>query len=102
MTIDDKARQVREALREYEQAHPDAEVEVKTQGRYSPTIRVRIVDPRLDGVPVFERDKEVWRLLDELPADTVQDITMLLMLTPQEKERSITSLDFDNPQPSQL
>ncbi len=71
----------------------------------SASIRVRIVDERFKGKPASERDAMVEPLLARLPEDTQADITMLLLLVPDEAEgspRSLLYLEFEHPSPSLL
>jgi stress-induced morphogen len=82
------------ALQSYTAAHPAAEVEVY---RYSPvSVRARIIDSDFRGKSRSERHKTVWPLLHPLDEDTLGDLTMLLLLTPEERE-SMSSREFDDP-----
>ena len=83
------------AVREYTDANPDAEADIH---RYSPvSVRVRIVDPAFRRKSRSERHRIVWPLLYELDEDTLGDLTMLLLLTPEEREASPANRDFDGP-----
>ncbi len=79
--------------------------EIEAYRYNSASIRVRIVDERFEGKPASERDAMVDPLLARLPEDTQADITMLLLLAPDEGEgspRSLLDLEFERPSPSLL
>ncbi len=95
--MDEKLRQVVDALRSYEAGHPDAKVEAyRDDASY---IRIRIIDPDFKGRRLGVRDTAVWHILDRLPADVTSDITMLLLLTPAEVKKSFANRDFEHPTP---
>ena len=97
---DRKLTEVRSILGRYQSLHPSAKVEAK---RYnSASIRVRVIDPAFEGVHRADRDKELWEMMQELPDDTVADLTMLVMLAPSELRTSMANLEFEDPSPSQL
>jgi stress-induced morphogen len=80
--------------------HAQAEIEAY---RFNPSsIRIRITDPDFRGVSRLQRDKIVSPLLEALPEDIRADITVLLLITPEEKARSLMSLEFDDPRQSRL
>jgi hypothetical protein len=86
--------------RDYLPRHPKAKIDAY---RYSPwSIRVRIIDPGLKGSRITARDGEVWDILRPLPDDTVGQISLLILLTPQETRTSIANMEFEDPTPSQL
>jgi len=97
---DDRIDQVRTVLRPYEVEHPDARIDVKRQNSVS--IRIRVLDPAFHGVPREERHGDIWKLLETLPEDVFCDITVLLVLTPEEAKTSLVNLEFENPIPSRL
>ncbi len=68
----------------------------------SASIRVRIVDERFRGKSSLEREATVDPLLAGLPEDTEADITMVLLLDPDEGETSTVNLEFEHPSPSFL
>ena len=92
---DENVRQILDALRGYEEAHPHAVIEAR---RSNPVvIRVRIIDPDFAGRDRVDREEEVWPFLIGLPEEVVADITMLLLVTPEEAGRSFASFAFDDP-----
>jgi stress-induced morphogen len=78
-------------------AHPP------TVYRYnSASIRIRIVDDCFNGKTRSERERLVLPLLDKLSEETQSDITVLLLLTPEEMGQSLMNLEFENPTPSRV
>jgi stress-induced morphogen len=93
-TPDPLTERIRDAVRSYTDAHPSAEALVY---RYSPvSVRVRVVDPGFRGKSRSERHNQIWPLLHPLDEDTLGDLTMLLLITPEERETSIADRDFTN------
>jgi stress-induced morphogen len=73
----------------------------------SASIRVRVVDPRFEGMPREKRDAEVEQYLDTLPPETQRDIVTLFTFAPSELMRTPTTFreymlntEFDDPSPS--
>ena len=63
--------------------------------QYNPaSIRVRIVDKRFNGLNNVERDDLVDPLLKPLPEEVQGDITILLLLAPDEVTRSPMNVEF--------
>ena len=91
-------KRIGEAFRPYAEAHAEADIELYRRNNVS--VRVRIIDPDFAGKSRARREEEVWPLLDQLPDDVVADVTMLVLLTPEEKEESLASFEFDHPSPS--
>lgn len=89
-----------ENLKEYEDVHPAAEVAVYRQNSVS--VRIRIIDPDFAGFDRAERHKLIWRILEKLPEDVVADVTILILLTPDELSESLANFDFEHPIPSRL
>ncbi len=89
-----------DGLREYKTEHPRARVEAYR--RNSGSVRIRITDPDFKGKGVIEREDMVWNLLDRLPDEVRGDITMLILETPDEVAKSLSSREFENPTPSLL
>ncbi len=85
-------------LRRYAADHPGAKVDVY---RLNPAcIRVRVIDPGFRGVSEDAREALVWERLKELPDDTLGQISLLLLFTPQEAQRSGANHEFDHPLPT--
>jgi len=99
--IDKRVQRILEVLRrKYGAEHSKAKIEAY---RYnSASIRIRIIDPDFAGKDLVERDNGVAPILEELPEEIQSEITVLLLITPQERKRSPMSLEFDDPLPSSL
>ena len=99
--VDPDAAAVETLLRElYQQLHPEAKI--KSYRQNSAAIRVRIIDSDFRRLDRSARHNLVWNILESLPENIQSQITMLLLLTPEEVKTSIANLDFDHPLPSQL
>jgi hypothetical protein len=82
----------------YKVNHPKCDVVVY---RYNPvSIRIRIVDPDFRGKSIVERENDVWPILDTLPGDVRDDISVCLLIAPGEQKNSIMNLEFEEPLPS--
>lgn len=88
------------ALEAYAADHPAARIDLYRQNSVS--VRVRIVDPDFAGRNKVERSKMAWQYLNELPDDIQSDISMLVLLVPEETKMSFANLDFSDPIPSSL
>src|SRR4051812_37939693 len=82
-------------LRAYETQHPHAEIEGYRED--SASIRIRIVDPDFKGISRIDRHNKIWDILDHLSEETLNHLSILVLVTPEEKPKSIASLDFDDP-----
>jgi hypothetical protein len=91
-------KQIAAVLKKYETAHPHANIEVYRQNNVS--VRIRVIDPSYAKKGWAEREEELWKLLLDLPDEVVADISMILMLTPEEAKESFASKEFDDPIPS--
>jgi stress-induced morphogen len=76
--------------------------DVESYRQNSASIRLRIVDDSFRGLSRVEREQRVFPLLDQLPPDTLSDITIVLMLTPEELSESLANFDFERPMASLL
>jgi hypothetical protein len=72
----------------------------------SASIRVRVIDPRFEGLEFDERDAMVEPLLKQLPEEIQADIMNLLTLAPSELKRpsrkAFANEEFEDPSPSML
>jgi hypothetical protein len=92
--------EVKKALSSYQDEHPGASIDLYRQN--SASVRVRIIDPDLKGMSKKERNDLVWKYLDSLSDDAQGDISMLVLITPPEVEKSMSNLEFEDPVPSGL
>jgi hypothetical protein len=98
--LDANLKQIVEVLRSYAASHPNSDIEAYRHDSVS--VRVRIVDPDFERKSRSDREEEIWGLLDQLPEEIASEISLLLLLTPKEAQKSFASDDFDNPIPSKL
>jgi stress-induced morphogen len=75
----------------------------------SATIRVRVIDPRFEGLSREARDAIVEEHLKELPDDTQRDIVTLFTFAPSELDQTpktfreyMLNSEFEDPSPSTL
>lgn len=87
--------QIVTALQNYDADHPDSRIELYRQNSVS--IRIRIIDPALARKDRVQRHDLVWKYLDELPDETKSDISVLLLLSPDETKHSLGNLEFEHP-----
>ncbi|CAN5881261.1 hypothetical protein BH23PLA1_BH23PLA1_20740 [soil metagenome] len=83
---------------QYKSKHPDADIDVYRRNQVS--IRIRIIDPDFQELDSIERDESIWKILRNLPDNVRSNITLLVLLTPDETDRSFVNADFENPKPS--
>ena len=75
----------------------------------SASIRVRVIDPRFEGLPSDQRDAMVEPCLEWLPERTQADIMNLFTFAPSELRQTrntfrefLLNTEFDDPSPSML
>jgi hypothetical protein len=88
------------ALDSYARDHPGARITLYRYNKFS--VRIRVVDPAFKAMGKTERDRQVWRYLEKLPQDAHEDISMLVLIAPEEATQSLGNLEFDNPSRSLL
>jgi stress-induced morphogen len=92
--------EITEALEPYKRLHPKSKI--KSYRQNSASIRIRIIDPDFEGMDRVERHDLVWGILEALDEDILSEISVLLLLTPEEVKTSFANMDFDYPIPSGL
>ena len=92
-----ETRLIEQVLRK---ALPDAQVEAYRHNSVS--IRVRVISPRFRKLDRVKREELVYSFLETLPARTMNDITILLLLAPQDLDSSMLNVEFEHPVPSVL
>jgi hypothetical protein len=97
---DEDLKAIKGALAKYAASHPRARIELYRHG--SVAIRIRVIDPDFTGVHKAERHDQLWHFLEELPEEVLSQLSVLLLLTPEEKKTSHGSLEFDHPVSSEL
>lgn len=97
---DSHLKKIAKALERYAAKHPSAEVEAYRQNSVS--VRVRVVDPAFHGMSRTQREEDFWSVFDELSDELTSELSVVLLLTPDEARKSIASIEFDDPTPSRL
>ena len=100
MDDDVDVRTILDILESHKISHPGAQVASYRQN--SGSIRIRIIDPDFRKLDKALRHDQVWEILEPLPEDILSQITVLLLLTPEEVKTSFANMDFENPIPSRL
>ena len=94
-------KDVETALKPYLERHPNAQLDSYSQNSVS--IRIRVIDPDFDGLDRGKRHDLIWDYLEKaLPEHLIQQVTVLLLLTPDETDTSYSNMDFEDPIPSNL
>jgi hypothetical protein len=88
------------ALKFYEDDHPNSQIDLYRQNPVS--VRIRIIDSNFARHNKIERNKSVWNYLGKLADDAQSDISSLILITPDETEKSFSNLEFNDPVPSNL
>jgi hypothetical protein len=97
---DGEVRAIKDVLESHKRSHPGAQIDSYRQN--SGSIRIRIIDPDFRKLDKALRHDQVWEILEPLPEDILSQITVLLLLTPEEVKTSFANMDFENPIPSRL
>lgn len=97
---DDCLQAVADALARYEEQHAQANIVIYRQNSVS--VRIRVVDPDFANVSKSDRHEAVWAFIKDLPEEQQSEISVLLLLTPEELKMSFANYEFENPIPSQL
>jgi stress-induced morphogen len=94
-------RRIKNVLDQYEQANPGAVADVFR--RDTACVWVRIVDARFKRMKRGDRHDTVYDfLVEHLEDDTLQEISVLLPLAPEELSSSVMNAEFDDPVPSRF
>lgn len=77
----------------YKAEHPRCRIDAFRRGPYA--IWVRVIDADFEGMTRGQRHHRIWKVLDDLPIETLAQMSVVLPLTPKERKTSMVSLDFD-------
>ena len=92
---------IKRLLDRYEKQHPGAQAALYRQN--SGSVRIRIFDKRFAKLSSGDRHDYVWDFLARhLKHREMQEISMLLLLVPSEKEDSFLNSEFEDPVPFTL
>lgn len=95
---DEALANVRDSLLDYERQHPHAQIDIYRRNAIS--IRVRVIDPSFAGLGKPDRHDRIWEYLEKLPGEIPSDISMVVLLTPDEVPKSMGNMEFEDPTPS--
>ena len=98
--VDEQMTNIISALKKFETKHPNSTITVYRQNSVS--VRIRIVDESFDGIAKADRHDTVWKLIEGLDSELQNEISLLLLLTPDELKNSFANFEFDNPIPTKL
>jgi hypothetical protein len=92
---------VKAALEAYIAEHPGATAEVY---RYnSAAIRVRVTDDRFARVSFAKRHDGLWDYIStRVPDEVMSEVSFLIAVTSTERDRELSSVEFDHPSRSRL
>lgn len=93
--LDRQVQEIYAVLAPYQAAHANAQIDVRR--RHEVSIHIRVIDPDFRGMRRVAREDRFWPLLHQLPYETLADITILLLLTPEETATSLANMEFENP-----
>lgn len=95
---DETLDSVRDLLQDFERQHPHAQIDIYRRNAIS--VRIRVVDPCFANLRKSDRHALVWEQLKNLPDEIQGDISMLVLLSPDEVRGSLANLEFEDPTPS--
>jgi hypothetical protein len=96
-------KQTKQVERLVDKHFPNCPRDLPRAYRYSPaSIRVRIVDERFKDMNRSERWKMVMPVIRTLPEEIRQELTVLLLLAPDELDDSPMNREYAHPSPSLL
>ena len=97
---DKTLKEIAKVLAKYLERSPNAQIDIYRQNSVS--VRVRVIDPTFAGKGRAERHRCIWDCLDKASEYAQSDISMLVLLAPEEVPTSFANMTFDNPTPSRL
>ena len=92
---DPQVQDIYAVLAPYQAAHVNAQIDVRR--RHEVSIHIRVIDPDFRGMRRVAREDLFWPLLHQLPYETLADVTILLLLTPEETATSLANMEFEHP-----
>jgi stress-induced morphogen len=96
--ITKETRQIEEILEKQFPHHPRAYPPAAYKYN-SACIRVRIVDPKFEGLSFFERHDQGEEIIRTLPEKAQSSIFFIALLAPSELETSPLNYEFEHPSP---
>jgi hypothetical protein len=100
---DDATEEVRALARRWLKSHGFGRAKVDVYRRMpGRSIRVRVVDPQFSGKLLEDRDRMTQGLLDDVPEEIDREITLVMVLGPDELKENLMNAEFENPTPIRL
>lgn len=90
---DPAVESILKALEELKENKPAVSVDAVRANLAS--IRIRVVDPAFAAVDRAERDERIWELLSRISPDFRSEVSVLLLLSPEEQSESIGNREFE-------
>jgi len=97
-TIDEGLEQIIKALEPFALQHPRAEIDLYRHGKYR--VRLRIVDLVFSRMTKSDRYLLIKPCLDSIDEEVLSDMIVIVMITPQERSESFSSMESDDPVPA--
>lgn len=86
---------VRDALSQFKLSHPKARIDSYRQSKSN--IRLRVIDESFVGQSVKTRHQSLWKLLENVSLEDRNQVTFMVLLTPDESAVAMTNYEFENP-----
>lgn len=99
-TPDKILKQIVKVLEKYDEKYSRARIETYRQNSVS--VRIRVINPDFKGMSRSQREEEIWTFLDQLPEEVAQEVSLLLLYTPEEAKKAFANMEFDDPIPSRI
>ena len=95
--VESHRKAILDVLSPYQAAHPSAQIDVRR--RHGVFTGIRVIDPDFSGITWVDREEKIWPLLQQLPGEIFGDISMALLLTPEEAPTFGANIEFEHPLP---
>jgi stress-induced morphogen len=101
--IDEATKSVQTLAKGWLKGHGFTRAKVEVYRRMpGRSIRVRIVDSKFSGKLMADRVRMTEGLLDDVPEEIDREITLVLLLGPNELKTHLMNAEFENPTPVRL
>jgi hypothetical protein len=87
---------LKDLIADYKAKYPKARVDYYLKDDW---VRLRFIDPSFKGIGKFARHHRLWKYLERLPDEIVQDLSMLVAITPSERKLSGYNLKYEDELP---
>jgi stress-induced morphogen len=90
---DARVQQLAKAMGAWQSEHVRSEIAVKRVNDFM--VNIRVIDPDFQGMNRGERHDKIWEILETVPDEIVEEVSVLLLLTPSEANRPFADAAFD-------